>query len=772
MGPDPQAAAAPAAPGGLAWPRPRLIDLYLVRGLIGPFLLILAGACVAMMLERALRLIQEMAAAGAHVSYFFPMLAQLLPYYLNLALPAAFMAALVLLISRLDERLELETLLASGLSLGRIAAPLVAAGLVVAAAGIAANGFLEPLGRYNYRSMRIAAVNAGRIRDLQPKAFYLPAEGVALTVDAQSGGESRGLFLRQRGGPDRELILTATEGRIGLTQGAREVDVRFGPGLYFLHRLEGGAPRPLVVRHHGMAFRESLLIDDALWDRGWDQAELTLTELAAARSAGTARIPARKIDAELYSRLARSLTLPLIPLLVLPLCVAAKRGKRGLGVAVAAAILLAFHHGLNFARNLGNDGSADPRLSVGLISFLFAALVLAIFVSGRHLPSHGPILAARAWLHRRRSALPANVRAPLLRAPGRTISFYVAWQFAKWSLAIAAAIVLLLQMVDIFDRGDAFVERGMGLSDMGYYALLRLPAILQQSIPIAALAGGMIAFLNLSRSQEMVAIRSAGISQYRLLLMVLPAAALLSLAIYVLADRVAPRTEVALTSWWRSTAPKAGSDPAPERWFRIGGDIVEAASASPDGSRLLGLTIYRRDPNGLLTERLAARSATIGEGGWTLRDVAGTRIGRGGATPFEADRLAWPTPLRGADVRSFFAASPYISADAARRSLQAGAPVGQGDSFFRTRLQRMFAEPLAPILLLLLALPLAFSAQRTGPSWIALAYAAGGGLAYIVLDGVLTVTAQLGMIPSAIGAWTVPVLFGLIGLTVLLYSER
>src|SRR5688572_33142663 len=86
-----EAAAAPAGRGvpRARWPRPRLIDLYLVRGLIGPFLLIAIGACVAMMLERALRLIQEMAAAGAHVSFFFPMLGQLLPYYLNLALPAA-----------------------------------------------------------------------------------------------------------------------------------------------------------------------------------------------------------------------------------------------------------------------------------------------------------------------------------------------------------------------------------------------------------------------------------------------------------------------------------------------------------------------------------------------------------------------------------------------------------------------------------------------------------------------------------------------------------
>ncbi len=753
--------------------RPGLIDLYLARGLAGPFLLITAGACVAMMLERALRLIQEMAASGAHVSYFFPMLGQLLPYYFNLALPAAFMAALVLLIARLDERLELETLLASGVSLRRIAAPLIAAGLAVAALSVVANGFLEPLGRYGFRSMRIAAVNAGRIRDLQPKVFYQPAEGVALTVDSRSAEGATGLFLRQRAGADRELVLTARSGRIGLAPGAREIEIRFGPGLYYLHPGGTGERRPLAVRHEGIMFRESMLIDNPLWARGWDQAELTLTELAAARADGSSTIATRKIDAELYSRLARSLTLPLIPLLVLPLCVAAKRGRRGLGVVLAGAVLMAFHHGLNFARNLGNDGSADPRLSVGLITAGFVLLVLAIFTSGRHLPSHGPVIALRAWL-RRWSTSPARSRVSRpVPTGGRTIAVYVALQFAKWSLATAAAIAVLLQMVDIFDRGDAFVERGMGVADMGYYALLRLPAILQQTIPIAALAGAMIAFLSLSRSQEMVAIRAAGISQYRLFLMTLPAAALLSLTIFLLADRVAPRTEVALTSWWRASAP-APADGKVERtrWFRIGGELVEAARASPDGGRLEGVTIYRRDPGGLLTDRIAARSASIGKQGWVLRDVESARISPDGTQVARADRLAWRTNLQGADVRSFFAASPYISSDSARRSLTAEAPVGQGDAFFRTRLHRMFAEPLAPILMVLLALPLAFSAVRTGPSWVALAYAAGGGLFYIVLDGVLTVTAQLGMIPAAIGAWTAPLLFGLTGLSILLYSER
>jgi lipopolysaccharide export system permease protein len=459
-------------------------------------------------------------------------------------------------------------------------------------------------------------------------------------------------------------------------------------------------------------------------------------------------------------------------LLVLPLCVAAKRGRRGLGVVVAGAVLMAFHHGLNFARNLGRDGSLDPALTVGLFTLAFVLVVLVLFVSGRHLPSHGPIIAARAWLRRGTVRLPRSGGARPMRIGGRTIAFYVAWQFAKWSLATAAAIAVLLQMVDIFDRGDAFVERGMGLADMGRYALLRLPAILQQTIPIAALAGAMIAFIHLARSQEMVAIRSAGISQYRLFLMTLPAAALLSLSVYVLADRVAPRSEVALTSWWRATAPAADARPERDRWFRIGGDIVRAARASPDGRRLEDVTIYRRDRNGLLFGRIAARSASLEAGAWILRGVETAFVGPGPTAIGRASRLTWHTPLKGADVRSYFAASPYISSDAARRSLAADAPVGQSDAFFRTRLQRMVAEPLAPILMVLLALPLAFSPVRTGPSWLALGWAVGGGLCYVVLDGMLTVTAQLGMVPVTIGAWTAPALFGLLGLTALLYSER
>ena len=74
--------------------------------------------------------------------------------------------------------------------------------------------------------------------------------------------------------------------------------------------------------------------------------------------------------------------------------------------------------------------------------------------------------------------------------------------------------------------------------------------------------------------------------------------------------------------------------------------------------------------------------------------------------------------------------------------------------------------------MLLLALPLAFAAPRTGVAWPALLYAGGGGLLYLVADGVFTVAGQVGALPPLIGAWAAPALFGLGALTVLVYSER
>lgn len=745
---------------------PGLLNLYLLRGLVAPFILAFFLITAAMMLERGLRVAQEMAASGAHLGLFVPIMAQLLPYYLGLALPVSFMVALVVMLADRDEALELEAMLASGVSLSRLALPLTAAALAVAAATLVANAWLEPRGRYGFRLLTARALEEARISDLKPLAFYQPAHGVTMSFERIGGSRAEGLFLHRALPGGGEQVLTARSGALARSPGSPLLEVALEEVVSYEDNAQAARRGPLQLAFRRYELREPMRAGGGMRPRGNDQKELTLGELIEETRTGGRALPAAAVGAELHSRIARSFSVLLLPLLALPLALSVKKARRGLGIGLAGLLLILFHHSVNFTRKMVLDGSPPPAAAFGLLEAGIAALVLWLFFASRHLPSHGPLTPLlRPWTFRDR---PSEPRAPGLRLPGGTISAYAAGRLALWIAACAAGLTLTFQMVDMVEHGDDFVERGFGASDMARYAMLRLPLLLQQVLPLAALAGSMLALLRLSRFSEMVAIRAAGISLGRLSLWFVPVAAGVAAAGFLLAEYAVPKAEARLAAWWQE------SDPSPAsrvRWFRIGGEIASAQGVAADGRELRGIQIYRRDASGLLSSRLSARSARSVPGGWRLAGVTTLTLTPRGPERSSAPEAFWPARFGREEARALFAPVLHMSAQAARRALAGEAPVSEGPARFETRLQRRFAEPLAPLVMLILALPLALASSRTGPSWILLIYPIAAGTAFVVGDGVLAVTAAAGLIAPWIGAWAAPSLFGLLGITVALYSD-
>jgi LPS export ABC transporter permease LptG len=745
-----------------------LLDVYLVRGVWRALLPVLFAVGTALLLERALRLIHELAASGSDIGYLAPLLLQLVPYYLELSIPLAFMVALALLVARLDRDLELEALLAGGVSLARIAAPLVALGLGLAALALFVGGWLEPHGRYGYRALRIEAFNAGRISTLQPGPLLQPARNLVLTFDRRlADGGAGEVFLWQRLDNGDELVVSGGAARIGFSPEDRLLGIDFSSGRYLA---EQAGREPVDFDFEQLAFRQVLEPRDATWARGWDQKELTLPELAAEARSAARGLPERAVEAELYGRISRAVIIPLVPLLVLPLAIATKRRGRALGVLACAAFLALAHHGLNLARNLALAGAADPPLVTLGSAALLWLLAGALFVSARMLPSHSPLHALLEAVSSAPSRFLPHERRRV-DGSGHSLAGYVAWELGKWTAIVLVTAVAFLQLVDLVDQGDEFAERGMGLREVARYAALQLPAIVQQAMPIAALAGAMVAFALFAGGREMTAIRAAGVSQWRVLAMALPVPLLLVAATFGLAEWVTPPSQLRLAAWWNAMEPPV--EPADRaRWFRIEDRIVRAGSAAQDGAALDDVAIFARDARGRLEERVQAERAVFSASGWTLLVVETLRLGDGGMERARGEQMWWSTPLRPEDVAAFFSPAPTLSATAAQRSLEASAPVNLASSVFETRLHRSAAEPLAPLVMLLFALPLAFIPPRTARSWPALLYAAAGGLTYLVADGVLTVAGQVGYVPSALGAWGAPSIAASIGLGVLVFSER
>lgn len=747
--------------------RPSILDGYLLRLLALPALGVLGVTLVAFLLDQTLRLINQLESNGARMGYLFGLVSNLIPYQLGLALPASFTVAMFIVVARLGDDSELDAILAGGVSFERIAAPLVFVGVILGIGSLLLAGFLQPYSRFGYRMVMNAATKAGWTAQLDPQEFINAGPNFTITADEvdATGRRLKGVFIR-RASASGETIVTANEGSLALKPDRKTTDLHLTGGLILTDNAKGER----LLRFGEFDDQQILSNDTALAPRGGDEQELTITELVREIGRPDAVIPKRVLEGELYSRLARSFGVPFLPLLALPLAMAVKRGRRTPGMILGAVVLVAFHHGITLCKGFADSGAANPLLAIGGLFLLQAAFALWLFLSSRRRPGETPLsgLFMRVeQLFERRSKAPASA----MRARGAlSLSAYLTRIMAVRTLAAGAALIGLLQLIDLLERTNDLLARGGALAIARYMAL-RLPYLFEQVAPFAVLAGALFTFSQLARNSELVVMRISGLSLLQIFRRTLPVALAVAALDLVIADQVTPRAQQELATWWAASAPGPAAKAAEPRWFRIDGDVVMVRAASSDGRLLRGVSVYERGPQKDLVRRVTAGSAAWTAGrGWRLSDATVTDLHQDHADRMTVSVIDWPTTLRPADAARLFAGSFEMTSGAAYRSLFGKGPIDKSPSEFQTRLYRTLAEAMAPIIMLLLALPTALGharSNRSVPVILGLCF----GLLYLVADGILTAMGQTGVLPPWAAAWGAPVAFAAGAATLLLYAE-
>jgi lipopolysaccharide export system permease protein len=757
---------------GRRW-RPAILDGYILRMMALPALAVLGVTLVAFLLEQTLRLIDRLAANGAHMGYLVGLVSNMVPYQLGLAMPAAFFVAMFMVIGRLDEESQIDAFLAGGISFERIVAPLVFAGLVLGVLSLLLTGYLQPYSRFGYRAVLNAATEAGWTARLDPQVFINAGSQFTISADEAdaTGRELRGVFIRREDGAG-EQVVTANRGVLGLLADKKTTELRLEGGLILS---QTGTETPRLLRFGNLTDREIVKGGAALRPRGGNEQELTFPELIDEAQRPDALIPRQVLEAELCARIVRSLAIPLLPLIALPLAMASKRGNRTAGMIVGAVILVAFHHSVTLSKSFADEGAINPFVGMAIPYLAITALALWLFLSSRTRPGDTPISALLRRIDALLERRPKAASTAVAPRGAVSLSSYLTRMMAARTAAAALALIALLQLIDLFGQTSQILQRG-GVLGIFRYTLLRLPALFQEVAPFAVLAGAVFTFSQLARNSELVVMRITGMSLFAIFRRTLPVALAVAVLDMAVTDQVLPRAQQSLATWWNATAPGAAHDPAAPRWFRIDRDVVLVHAASSNGQTLSGLSIYERDAQGGLERRIKAKTAVWDHGQWVLRQAMITDVGPKRATEMTVAASDWRTSLRPGDAARLFATSNDLAAGSeitsgtALRSLFGKGPIDKPPSEFKTRLFRTIAEGMAPIIMLLLALPTALGharSNRTGP----IIFGLGCGLLYLIADGILTALGSNGVLPPGIAAWGAPIAFAAGAISLLLYAE-
>lgn len=338
-------------------------------------------------------------------------------------------------------------------------------------------------------------------------------------------------------------------------------------------------------------------------------------------------------------------------------------------------------------------------------------------------------------------------------------------------VGVAVILTALMEILTLLEEIGHITHRHLGLGGVAYFALLRLPLLLGFSLPISMLIGALITLSKLTLNSEIAIMRAAGLSTWQLVKLLLPVTILFGMICAINNDQISPRTEMILATWWNKT------DPAPQDtkpfWFRNKSFLVKIGYLENGGETLHDISIFQRNTTGDLDLILQAKTANFDRDHWILHtyralkvsadsikdekenastnslthDSADNASSDNRAAYINADRI-WPVSIGPKEMIFLSMERPPHPIGRMWASIKGNLPSHLPPSFFKTGLLDRLLLPISFIIMLMMALPVIYIPPRTGTrSWLPV-WCLGGGLLFIVFQGVLRALGNAGTLPA------------------------
>ncbi len=357
-----------------------------------------------------------------------------------------------------------------------------------------------------------------------------------------------------------------------------------------------------------------------------------------------------------------------------------------------------------------------------------------------------------------------------------SLMVYLGRQFLASFFGVFFLFVCLIFMIDTIE----LMRRGASKPDVTFgivmdMALLKLPHMAQEVLPFVALFGSMIAFWRLNRNNELVVIRSIGLSVWKFILpalLVVFALGVFKVTVFnPLASTMAAKYEELENKYLRRqssvlTVSRTGL------WLRQndgrGQSVVHAQSVSEDGLELYRVTMFFYEDEDRFVRRADAKSARLSTGAWTLKDAW---VNGPGLTPTEHKTLTVKTDLTLEKIQESFASPETISFWELPKFIRILEQAGFSSVRHRLHLQSLISEPILLCAMVLIAAVFTLRHNRRAGTAIAVAGGICTGFALYFLSDLISALGLSSSIPVSLAAWIPATASILLGVSMLFHLE-
>lgn len=355
------------------------------------------------------------------------------------------------------------------------------------------------------------------------------------------------------------------------------------------------------------------------------------------------------------------------------------------------------------------------------------------------------------------------------------LSRYLTSEILKLFVIILTLVIGIYVIVDFFEKVDDFMERGVPLFRAFVFFAFKIPFILAQILPVCVLLSVLVVFGLMNKNNEIIALKSSGISVYHLFRPVLALGVAFSLILFALAEVIVPLTMDKANVIWLKEVRQEAAHVTREKniWIRGNRSIVHIKYYDAAKKTFYGLTQNVFDRSFRLTRRIDAERGVYRDGWWVLDNVMEQTIKgqSGGAATRHHDRLTLALEFLPEDLQQVAKKSEEMNFSELKSFIDKVESEGYDATGYRVDLNAKIAFPFVCIIMCLVGTGIALKGKVREGLPVAVAYGIGIAFLYWVFYSFCISLGYGEMLPPAAAAWVANLVFLCFGLYTLLGAE-